>query len=296
MNILNVNILHIKNNIIPKEITFENMSLDKLLQTLETVEKSSHSITNVQDIFEYVCSYFGSHAEIHIEEYSFDHKSMYHVVLAKGFPKDIIFIKRDIIINDDYELHPAFDKYYTFRDIVLEDLAKTIRERYVHKGLIIGENNVIKDIEYIIKYVTEDIGTFQYVLDHDNSLSDINSIKFINTLSLKKNVNEKISSMIQSDPEIQSLYTCYNIGIGILKCFINIGGHTINDIMSNMLSNKTMGDVFIGLENNAKYTRYNINLTQDMLQKINKSPIRINNEYNAKNKNFCNVYYELENI
>jgi hypothetical protein len=293
-----MSILHIKKKIIPAEINFQTLTEENLLKSLQEVDKIQHKITAIHDIFEYIKLTFANQPELHMEEYSFDHEYIYHIIIARGYPNDIIFLKRNIIENDDYDFHIALSSY-TFGDIALEDMARVMRERYIHKGVIVCENNEIKNFEYILENGSQTVGSMKYRMGYypDNNDQETKELLFMNTINLKseENVNEEINGIVSKNDGVTHLYACYNIGIGILKCFINRGGYNVNNIISNMLNYKTHGDVFLGLENNAKYTRYNINLTQNMLQKMNTMSLEISKEYSGKNKNYCNVYYELYN-
>ena len=263
-----------------------------------------YEFKNSTDMFTSMHEFFGK-SMLEVINCDYDDKVLLQAVYLQNTTaevhKNIIVVKRQILNNDTY----TFAEYnevlnidpYVYLDVEENDIVNILKHKCVNHGIILKSNKTIKNLEYSDDHDTH-THTGILKVNYENNK---HNIKYLNIHGMANTTNEDSSSdefqkkieTAVNKYEIGYLYNQVDFSIGLLNCYYQMLGTEKNEIMSEILNADVYGDVIIGLENYLNDDNRILKL-DDKLFCLILNFIKEKN-YNAKNQNFFNIYYELKN-
>jgi hypothetical protein len=234
----------------------------------------------------------------------------------------LVVVKRKIHENDTYTFCefdpkiPEVDKY-EYESVELSDIVKIIRNKYIVNGVMVRANGEMQNITYLSK--TEEDGQYVEKMvvkvgDTEKTIRYLNIVNIMRELCEKEQLEQqqqlekdqleqqqltikneehididKILADKLNESEASHLHMKRDAGLGIFNCYCQANGTVKNDMISNYIKEDIYGDVILGFENKMDNDERLLNLTVDLFKKI----YALTNEFRVRNKNYCNVYYEL---
>jgi hypothetical protein len=237
-------------------------------------------------------------------------------ILIQGLSVDdldtYIFIKRKIHNNDTYTfLEYRYDENnpdnsidpYEYETITINDIINIIYKKYVINGIYIDADSSIKPqkMSFIInrKYESNDIMTPGVI---DIEMCD--KIKEIKYLDISKIINKFMSDNVpeqEYETKINQItsainpdyfYSRFDIGFGIINYCIKVNQSKKNELMSAIIKEDIVGDVYLWYECSANKEEVIINLSLDLFNCLSDTIIN-KIKRTIKNPSFFNIYREL---
>src|SRR3989344_2738711 len=303
--------LNLKQNIkqIIDEFLKDKVTYFKIKNTSDLVDIIKNNFDTSKSLIEKTCWYDEKYLITSIVEKD-DFESFEKHTLDK-----ILFIKRNINPDDTYLLSDLSSNSYIFQNMKYEYLCDILISKNISKGILVKYDTDILDFDYDHEYLDNNIGSIHYFenselkeikyFDHVNIYNDDKIIEKVSeqiTNSLdendsKMNVNDTSFLHIELNKHITEHKVDYMLAqikttFGIFNCWYKAFDPHYNPIMSRFLRKDVRGDFFVTFMINNSTTNLDtpLPLTKNIFNKFldleNSNPTR-------KNKNFYNVFYEI---
>lgn len=220
--------------------------------------------------------------------------------------QNMLLVKRQLKIDDTYTFMEYDGKkpendIYKYLDISLNEVIETIRNKYIHQGVIVKTTGEFEQIEYLDKNLqSKNFGVLN-VIHADNNIDTIRYIRLENIISKhnkeykdvedekSKNILHKTIVEKTKDYKCEYLFSCSSKKNFALHYYTKIQAEIKNEIISKYEGENVFGDIVIGLENTSNSDEFIFNLNINLMQKI----LQYNDGIKQKDKYYFNIYKEL---
>lgn len=292
-------------------VTMSNISLylnDKI---------SFHEFNNTLELFNKIHEILGNKM-VEVLNCYYDDKYLIQAFYLENLSNDnyehIILVKRYINENDSYtylgvdsvSLQTVDD--FKYMNMEFNDVKNILKNKTKNKGVLVRDSGELYNVDYKIitnpnrnnKTISNDDISGEIVV---NGIHCAKSIKYINIPVLlniyeKDNLSEEqFANLIltkMNETGSTHYYMQHKFDLGILNCYCNAYGQTLNSIISSILKDNIYGDVLVCLENHLNDDSRILDLNIETFNGIIK--IMSKKNFEQKNKLFCNIFYELAHM